>query len=282
MLIGNHDLTKRPLIVAEVGVNHNGSVERALSMVAAAAAAGVDAVKFGIFKADEFCQQNDPLYAMFKRCELPDSAWADLKGAVEQLGMTFFATPQNPSDLDILLKLGIPCVKVGSDDLTNLVLIEHYATTGLPVILSTGMADMENVREAILTVQVVSGRNPIVLACTSEYPCPPKNANLLRISTLRKFIRWVGFSDHTVGAQAAMIAAALGACYFEKHFTLDNTLEGPDHAFSANPKALADWVLAIRSAYDYLGSGEIRPTAEETVNRARWRRKSGQQLRGVA
>lgn len=284
MIIAGHNLSERPLLVAEAGVNHNGSVDRAISMVHAAAGAGVDALKWGIFKADEFCRKSDPLYPVFKQSELPDSAWPEIKAACERAGLIFFATPQNPSDLETLLRVGVPCVKVGSDDLTNLTLIERYARTGLPIILSTGMADLVDVQEAVLSVQVNSGNTPLVLACTSEYPCPPRSANLRRITTLRNKLGLplVGFSDHTVGTLAAVVAAALGACYFEKHFTLDNDLEGPDHRFSADPTAMAYWVLAIRSAFDYLGSGEIKPTHEETINRVHWRRTSGQQLRGTA
>lgn len=268
-----------PVIVGEVGVNHNGSLERALAMVGVAKAAGCDAVKFGTFKAAEFCAPDDPLYAMFKSCELEDGAWKIIKREADRIGITFFSTPQNETDLKVLLDVGVPCIKVGSDDLTNTALIESYASHGLPMILSTGMADPWDIR---LAMQAARDVPLIVCVCTSLYPCPPEAANLGRITALRRwFCKDVGFSDHTVGPQAATVAAALGATYFEKHFTLDNQLLGPDHAFSANPAQLANWVWSIKNAMALLGDGEIKPTAQERINRPKWRRASGQQIRGI-
>jgi len=281
--IGRHELTPdNPFVVAEVGLNHNGSLDRALEMVAVAAKCGVDAVKFGVFKAAEFCREDDPLYDHFKRCELPDHAWFALKEACEAQGVEFFGTPQNPSDLDLLLRVGVPCVKIGSDDLTNTSLVFDYAKRRLPMILSSGMADEAELLTAIAAVYTASGQAPVVLACTSEYPCPPGHANVRRVMTLHEQQLYVGYSDHTEGTTAAVLAVAYGAVYLEKHFTLDRTLTGPDHAWSADPAALNVWVRAIREASIARGTGAVRPTAEERKNRAKWRRKSGQQLRGDA
>ncbi len=267
------------MIVAEVGVNHNGSLDRAVEMIGVAKEAGCTHVKFGTFKADEFCALDDPLYAMFKSCELPDIAWKVLKREAESVGIGFFSTPQNETDLALLLAAGVPCIKIGSDDLTNLGLIASYASHGLPMILSIGMADTSDVQKAVRLVRHL----PLtVCVCTSEYPCPPEHANLARITTLQEMFPYaeIGFSDHTIGSDAASIAAALGATYFEKHFTLDNALPGPDHAFSANPYELWCWVNRIKGALDMLGDGEIKPTESERVNREKWRRASGQKIRG--
>lgn len=267
-----------PFIVAEVGMNHNGSVSRALKMVRAARNAGCDSVKFGTFKADEFCAKSDPLYATFKSCELPDDAWYEIKAEADREGITFFSTPQNKSDLDLLLKVGVPCVKIGSDDLTNLELIRSYWRTGLPMILSTGMADAVDIGAAL-----AESNAAIVCVCTSEYPCPPEHANLSRIRTMRKeFDVLTGFSDHTEGYSAGMIARALGASYFEKHFTLDKHAVGPDHSWSADALDLQQWCDMIRHVDVLLGTGRIEPTEQERVNRVHWRRKSGQQIRGAA
>lgn len=284
MKIADRELGVEPFIVAEVGVNHDGSIARAIKMIHVAAECGVDAVKFGIFKADEFCRPNDPLYETFKRCELPESAWFELKQECEKAGVIFFATPQNESDLDVLLKVGVPCVKIGSDDLTNIDLVRRYAKTGLPLILSSGMADWEDVDAAWLATLEVSTDRPLVCVCTSEYPCPLEHANVRRLEYLRWMIpgTLLGFSDHTVGTMAATVACALGACYFEKHFTMSKLFSGPDHHFSADPKELREWVQAIRQAKVALGDGQVSPTDEERSNRDKWRRKSGQQLRGVA
>lgn len=271
-----------PFIAGEVGVNHGGSLARALRMVHIAKEAGCDACKFGTFKASEFCAPEDPLFEMFKSCELPDSAWATIKAECDKAEIIFFSTPQNRSDLDVLLRVGVPAVKVGSDDLTNLTLIADYAKTGLPIILSTGMADAWEI--SIAAHIVVDNGNPLaVCVCTSEYPCPPEHANLSRIDTLREFMPGViiGFSDHTESPLTGAVAAGLGAHYFEKHFTLDNRLPGPDHAFSADPQTLSRWVANIREAHRMRGDGGIKPTADEYENRKKWRRRSGQQIRGV-
>lgn len=282
-----------PFVVAEAGINHNGDLNRALAMITAAKEAGCDAIKFATFKAAEFCNPAHMIshhyrgelvteleLEMFRRCELPETAWRILNAECDRHRIIFFSTPQNETDLDVLLKVGVLCVKIGSDDLTNLALIEAYAKNGLPIILSSGMADMCDVDEALHAV----GNTPVMmLVCTSEYPCQPTNANLERIQTLRKIYPHVpiGFSDHTEGPQAAIIAATLRASYFEKHFTLDNKLRGPDHAFSANPIELTNWVSAIREVRTLLGHGRIEPTEQERANRVNWRRKSGQQIRGV-
>lgn len=270
-----------PFIVAEVGLNHDGLVERALSMVRIAAGVGVDAVKFGVFKTEEFCAKADPLYESFKRCELPDGAWRVIKEECDEHKVIFFGTPQNESDLEILLKVSVPCVKVGSDDLTHTDLLAAYARFGLPMILSTGMADEHEV-DAAASVLIDAGVEFLLCCCTSAYPTSAEEANLGRITALRKLGVPVGFSDHTVTPQAAGIAAALGACYFEAHFTVNNALAGPDHAFSRNPVQLQNWVWSIRNTYTLLGDGEIKPSASERVNRDKWRRKTGQQIRGAA
>jgi len=270
-----------PFIVGEVGVNHNGSRGRALSMCMAAKEAGCDAVKFGTFKADEFCAKDDPLYQTFKLCEFNEADWYEIKALCDRLGIIFFSTPQNESDMQLLLRVGVPCLKIGSDDLTKLELVQTYAGTRLPLILSIGMADELDVKYAL---RAAWHGQVLVCVCTSEYPCPPEHANLGRLTKLRKLMPAhmpTGFSDHTVGPTAAAAAVALGAAYFEKHFTLDNTLPGPDHHFSADPTALWAWAKAIRDAHAALGSGEILPTDAERKQRGKWRRKTGQQIRGI-
>jgi len=281
-----------PLITAEVGVNHNGDLDRALAMVTAAKEAGCDAIKFATLKAAEFCNPahmisyhykgeliTESELSMFRRCELPDDAWRTIKDECDRHGIIFFSTPQNESDLKLLLDVGVPAIKIGSDDLTNTALIESYAQHGLPIILSSGMADMADIDQALHTVDNV----PVLLCvCTSEYPTPAENANVARVRTLRAEYRDVpiGFSDHTEGHEAALVASALGACYFEKHFTIDPTLQGPDHEFAASTIELGWWAQAIKDARILLGHGRVEPTEQERANRANWRRKSGQQIRG--
>jgi N,N'-diacetyllegionaminate synthase len=268
-----------PFIVAEVGINHNGELAKALEMVTVARDAGADAVKFQTFKADEFVGGPKQTYTyrsqgrdvtesmldMFRRYELPREAWFAIKAECDRRNILFLSTPQNRSDLDLLLEIGIPAIKVGSDDFTNLPLLRNYATTGLPLILSCGMADMAEVYRALDAAGAHDGYPIVLLLCTSQYPTPPGDVNLLKLATLRSAFPGLtlGFSDHTQGALASSVATALGASVFEKHFTLSQELPGPDHWFSETPEGIAEWVRSIRQAYAMLGSRIVRPTVTE-------------------
>lgn len=265
--------------IAEVGVNHNGDLELAKRMIGAAQRAGADAVKFQTFKAEEFCGDpaqtytyrsqgravTEPMLAMFKRHEFLPAQWAELKSHCDAVGITFFSTPQNRSDLDLLLAIGVPAVKIGSDDFTNLPLLADYSRTGLPLLLSCGMADLAEVHRSLEAAGWFEGRQLVLLLCTSQYPTPPADANIRKLTTLQQAFPGllVGFSDHTQGPQAASLAVALGARVFEKHFTLDKDLPGPDHWFSDDEAGLAEWIASIRNAETLLGSPIVRPTAAE-------------------
>jgi N,N'-diacetyllegionaminate synthase len=266
-------------IIAEVGINHNGSIATAMEMIGVAKQAGADAVKFQTFKAKEFVgdetqqftyqSQGKPvtesMLAMFNRYELPVEAWARIKAECDKQQIIFMSTPQNRSDLDLLLKLGIPAIKIGSDDFTNLPLIRSYAETGLPLILSCGMSDMAEVYQALDAAGAFTGHPVALLLCTSQYPTPPADVNVRKLRTLREAFPGLvtGFSDHTQGCLAASMAVAFGAVVFEKHFTLNHDMPGPDHWFSENPASLRDWISAIRTARDMLGDALVRPTAHE-------------------
>ncbi len=277
-----------PFIILEVGINHNGELDRALRMVAAARDCGADAVKFQTFKATEFVGDPDLMFsyqsqgrtvtesmlAMFQSMEFSPAQWRIISQACGDAGIMFLSTPQNVGDLDILLELGLPAIKVGSDDFNNLPLLRAYAKHGLPLILSCGMADMEEVARSLETVANAGNPPVVLLVCTSQYPTPPADANLLRLRTLRQAFPSLvlGFSDHTEGYAAASIAAALGASVFEKHFTLDHGLPGPDHWFSVDVDGARAWVDSIRRSYVYLGDGIVRPTAAEMEMRSLARR----------
>lgn len=278
-----------PFVVAEVGINHNGELKRALEMIHVAKSAGCDAVKFQTFKANEFVNDQsqmftyrslgeeitEPMLAMFQRYELPESAWPVIKAECAKVGIMFFSTPQNRSDLDILLGVGVPAVKVGSDDFTNLPLLKSYAQSGLPLILSTGMSDLAEAHQALEAVGALDGYPVILLVCTSQYPTPPDDVNLSRITTLRCAFPPVpiGFSDHTRGALASALAVALGAVFLEKHFTLSHDLPGPDHWFSEDPSGLTEWVKGIRAAHRMLGNPLVRPTMVERGNKREYQRR---------
>jgi sialic acid synthase SpsE len=268
-----------PFVIAEVGINHNGVLENAIKMIRVAKTAGVDAVKFQTFKADEFVgdprqmftyqsqgrEVTESMLAMFRRYELPREAWDAINEECRRQCVIFMSTPQNRTDLDLLVELGVPAVKVGSDDFTNLPLIRSYAETGLPLILSCGMSDLAEVHQALDAAGAFDGYPIALLVCTSQYPTPPQDVNIRKLRTLQAAFPWLvtGFSDHTQGTLASSLAVAMGAVIFEKHFTLDNDLPGPDHWFSENPQGLAQWVASIRAATVMLGSDLIRPTTDE-------------------
>ncbi len=283
MKIANREISAHaePFIIAEAGLNHNGSISRAFDMIKAAADAGMDVVKFQTFKADEFCHPDDPLYKWFKASELPESVWPEIKACCDEHNVIFMSTPQNRSDLDILLKVGVPAVKVGSDDFANLPLISSYGREGLPLILSMGMSDLEDIRRAR---EVVDPDNTAFLLCTSQYPTRDPEARMSRLPTLADAVRpsLVGFSDHTLGVTAAAMAVAYGACIFEKHFTLDQKLEGPDHEWACTPKMLREWNDAIRSAWRLRGDAGLTLTPTEAEQKRKYQRKAGSKIRGVA
>jgi N,N'-diacetyllegionaminate synthase len=275
--------SSEPYIIAEVGINHGGNLNTALEMIEVAKSSGADAVKFQTFKAEEFCgdpeqqftyisagkKTTESMLAMFKRMELEVDDWSRIRKHAVDLGIEFFSTPQNFSDLQLLLPLGVRVIKVGSDDLTNLPLISSYSKEGLPLILSSGMADMSEVHKALKAAGWFEGKQVAILVCTSQYPTPTTDVNINRVSTLRAAFPnlIVGFSDHTQGNEAAIMATALGARIFEKHFTLNQESEGPDHWFSLNPTELHAWVKSIRDSHAMLGSGAIIPTEQELVMR---------------
>ena len=189
--------------------------------------------------------------------------------------MVFFSTPQNLNDLKKLLKLNVPAIKVGSDDFTNLKLIQDYLSFNKPVILSTGMSYKKNFLD-VLKIKGVLKKKIIFLLCTSEYPTKHKNVNINKFNNIKKIINknhLIGFSDHTQDNTASILALSYGCCFFEKHFTISNNLPGPDHWFSLNPSELNSWVKSLRNAYDCLGNAKIVPTFNEKKNIKSFRRK---------
>jgi N,N'-diacetyllegionaminate synthase len=294
MNIAGHEIGKRPFLISEVGLNHNGSLDRAMEMIGAAKVAGVDAVKFQTFKAAGVCDAEqvytyrqyycqgigapilteitEPRINIFRRCELPEVAWWRIKHECDKQGVIFLSTPQNPSDLVLLLDVGIPAIKIGSDDATNHEMLRYCARddVGLPIILSTGMCDGKEIGAAL---DAIGRHTPCVLmVCTSEYPCAPDSVNVRRVESLRHSADAVGFSDHTIGTTAAIAATALGACVFECHFTLDHDLPGPDHWWSRDVSQLRAWVDAIHEAHVMLGDGAVKPSAKELEAKGKYQR----------
>lgn len=275
-------------IIAEAGINHNGSVDCAKEMIRCAKNCGVDAIKFQIFKAAEFVSNSKDLYTyhsqgkpvtesmleMFRRYEFTSDEWEEIFSFCKKQKIDFFATPQNPSDLDFLLTIvDVPVIKVGSDDLTNLELMAYYAKKGKPLIISAGMAYLGEIEDAVNVIRESGNPELAVLHCISSYPTEAGDIHLRKMLTLRQAFNVVtGFSDHTRGSVAAIGAVALGASIIEKHFTMDKNMAGPDHWFSSDPKELADLVHSIRYIERSMGNPQIRPTEKESDMRSLARR----------
>lgn len=272
-----------PFIIAEAGINHNGEVGQAKKMIVTAKEAGVDAVKFQTFRTEEFIQDKSEMYTyqsqgkevtesqyeMFKRTEFSEDGWREIKRFCEEQEITFLSTPVSVEDVRFLMELGVEAIKVGSDDFVNIPLLKKYARFHLPVILSSGMATGEEIRASLKAVGAGKEIPVCLMLCTSEYPTPAEDVNARKLLTLAEQFPEVvlGLSDHTRGSTAAAVAAALGAVVFEKHFTLDHNLPGPDHWFSADPGELKEWAEGIRTAVKMLGSGELKPTEAEKAQR---------------
>lgn len=275
-----------PIIIAEAGVNHNGSIDIAFELVRVAARAGADMVKFQAFSADGIVAPDAPTaryqadrtqissqHELLRALELSDDDFARIADECGREGIQFLCTPFSLDSLASLVALGMPAIKVASGELTNHPALVRFAGTGLPIYLSTGMAEMAEVGIAIEVLQL-AGSGPItLLQCTSLYPAPAETLNLLAMRAMAdQFSLPIGFSDHSVGITAAIAATALGATVIEKHFTLDRAMPGPDHAASLEPDELAKMIGAVREVHQALGSGLKAPGAAEKETAALVRR----------
>ncbi len=317
------DPSPHTFVIAEAGVNHNGSIERALALVTVAADVGANAIKFQTFKAERIVSASAPKadyqsrntgddgsqLAMLKALELSDDDHRALAAASADCGLEFMSTPFDEDSATFLAKdIGVTRLKVGSGELTNAPLLLHLARTGKPVILSTGMATLDEVETALGVFafgytsptdadpskaafasafqhddgQRALRQNLTLLHCTSDYPAAPDTINLKAMDTLKdRFGLPVGLSDHSQGIAIPAAAVARGAVAIEKHFTLDRSLEGPDHAASLEPVELKDMIAAVRSVEQALGTGAKAPTTAEQ-NTATVARKSLVALNTIA
>ena len=273
-------------LVAEIGINHNGDLALARQTIDAARAAGADAVKFQNYVTEDFVSDTslmyeyvsqgkrvvEPQYDLFKRCELSACALQELKTYCDRQRVIFHSTPTSETAIRDLVRLKVPVLKNGSDYLTHLPLIRAMGQTGLPTVISTGMATLAEIDEAVRTFRETGNEQLIVLHCTSSYPTPPKDVNLRRIPALAAAFHCpTGFSDHTDEIAAALGAVTLGACWIEKHFTLDKTLPGPDHRFSSDPAEFQALVRAVRLVEQSLGNPAITPSPSEMAGRRDFR-----------
>jgi len=279
MNIGNIDLSREVLVIAEIGNNHEGDFGRATEMIHAAAAAGAQAVKFQTIIPERLVAADQSArIAQLGRYAFSRDQFTDLAAIARSAGVMFLSTPFAIEVVSWLDEL-VPAFKIASGDNNFRQLLAAVGATGKPILLSTGMADLAGIRSACQTIensgQTGKARSDIVLLhCVSAYPTPPEQANLLAIATLaRETGRVVGYSDHTLGIAAATLAIALGARVVEKHFTLSKTQSDfRDHALSADPAELATLVQQVRLAQDILGSGEKTPRPAEAATTAAARR----------
>jgi N,N'-diacetyllegionaminate synthase len=259
-------------IIAEAGINHNGRLDYALRMVRAAQACGADAVKFQIFSADALLGMSHPRYALFKKLELTKAQWQRVAMCAKEEGIIFFASCFDEESVALADGLGVPLYKVASGDLTHLPLIRLIAAKKRPLILSTGMSLAEEIADALRVVKA-AGAKAMLLHCVSNYPASLDELDLRCIPALEeKFGVPVGFSDHTKGALASLIAVAAGACVIEKHFTLNKRLKGPDHALSLGAKEFSELVGMVRVVEKSLGDGVRHMTEPEEKKRIQARR----------
>jgi sialic acid synthase SpsE len=254
----------RCFLIAEIGSNHNGDFDTALRLMDIAREAGADAVKFQSFLADHLVRRDSPDYEMLKRIELPQAWYPRLKDAARERGMVFFSTATNSITLRWLAENGVELYKLASPNLTHIPLIRELAGLGKPVIVSTGMAGMQQIDEAIRAFTDSGNERIAILHCTSEYPARPETLNLRAIQTLAATYRYpVGFSDHSLDGGTAVAAVALGARVIEKHLTLDRDMPGPDHHYALTPDEFISMGRSIRIVEQSLGDGHKQPTVAE-------------------
>ncbi len=266
-------------IIAEAGVNHDGSLSKAKELVHAAKDAGADAVKFQVFSADRLVTSNAPTCQyqkdhapgartqldLLKSLELKHDDLVELKNLARDLSIDFLATPFGLTELALLTELGVPAIKIASPDIINVPLLIAAAETNLPIIASTGAATMDEIELGVRTIRRNRHQERLILMhCVSSYPTDPADARLASIQVLSgHFTVPVGFSDHTADAEFSALAVAAGACLLEKHLTLSRSQEGPDHFFSLEPAQFVQYVSCARNASASLGDGRLAPSTTE-------------------
>lgn len=268
-------------IIAEAGVNHNGNLDLAIKLIENAKQAGADCVKFQTFKAESLLTKNSPKakyqlfvtdneetqFEMLKKLELQFSDYEILINKCKELEIDFLSTPYNNEDVDFLFALNVDRFKIASGQLTELPLLKYTARKGKPIILSTGMANMAEVCNAVEAIRQEGNNDIIVLQCTTNYPSRIEDANILAMLSIKEACKVnVGYSDHVPNNYACFAAVALGAMVIEKHFTINNELPGPDHSSSLNTEDFTNLVNGIRNIELALGNGIKRPTQSEIDN----------------
>jgi N,N'-diacetyllegionaminate synthase len=272
---------KKTYIIAEAGVNHNGNIDIAIELINKAKDAGVNCIKFQTFKAEQIVtltspkanyqllvtDSNETQFEMLKKLELKMDDYPILLDHCKKLGIDFMSTPYNFEDIDFLDSLNIDCFKIASGQLTEIPFLQHAARKMKKMIISTGMANLSEVFLAVQAIRSEGNNDIIVLQCTTNYPSKIDDANLLAMLAIKDACKVrVGYSDHVENNYACFASVALGAEVLEKHFTLDKTMEGPDHSCSLEPHELKELVIGIRNVELALGNGLKIPSKAEIEN----------------
>lgn len=244
-------------IIAEAGLNHNGDPNLAHRLIDSAADCGADAIKFQTYKTGELFPPDHPEYQKFQQTEFTFETYQELQSHAQEKNVVFLSTPFDSESLEMLERLDVEAIKIGSGEVTHLGFLQRVTQSNKPVILSTGMSTVPEIQAAVQTLLGNNCCGLAVLHCVSAYPCPADKANIRMVSFLKKHFNLVtGYSDHTTSDTAAMSAVALGACIIEKHFTLDHELPGWDHFFSSDPNQFKTMVESIRETESVLGLGK--------------------------
>ncbi len=274
-------------IIAEIGVNHNGDVDLAIKMIQEAARCGADCVKFQTFKAERVALNNAPKAEyqlkvtdskesqidMLRKLELPFDAYTKIIDCCEREGVIFMSTPYNTEDVDFLEELDVPAYKLASIHAVEPSFAKYIAKTGKPIILSTGMATLEEVAQTVKSIRETGNSDLVLLQCTTNYPSRLEDVNLRAMQTMSEALNvQVGYSDHTQSDIATIVAVGLGATVIEKHFTINKSLEGPDQSTSSNPEEFSRLVQTIRNTETILGSAKKEPCDIEKKNAPGMRR----------
>jgi sialic acid synthase SpsE len=287
-MIGGHPIGEEHpcFVIAEAGANHNRDLVMAKELIAVAAEAKADAVKFQTYSAETLYSKKTPRFTylegltdqstwdLIKGIELPREWQAGLAEEARKRGILFMSTPFDHRAVDELDALAVPAFKIASFEIVDLPLVRHAASKGKPMIISTGLADYEDIADALATCAAVGNHQVVLLQCASLYPAPPERMNLRAMATLRQaFGTPVGLSDHSWGIHLPVAARALGACVIEKHYTMSRTLKGPDHPFAIEPGELAEMVKHIHQTEAALGDGrKLGPAPEEVEMHQKARR----------
>jgi pseudaminic acid synthase len=276
------DTDSKIFIIAELSANHNGRIKTAVETVRAAKRAGADAIKLQTYTADTITLDSDKedfkikgtiwegknLYKLYQDAYTPWEWHEEIMKVAEEEGLVCFSSPFDPTAVDFLEKLNVPAYKIASFEITDIPLIEYVASRGKPIIISTGIADYEDIKLAVETCRKVGNNDITVLKCTSSYPAPIDEANLIMMQQYAKdFDVKVGLSDHTMGITLPVVATTLGAKVIEKHFILDKSIESPDASFSLDEKEFSEMVKAVRDAEKAIGKVDYTPTKKQLEGR---------------